>query len=186
MHLIGRFRRFDEQEIQADLGVFGHAFQGVADSIDGDRVSARANHEVRINAGIHGGFQLAHHLLDRNDGFARHVPASLGKDLIFDEEPSDSRLLECPNRPARVGDVAEAGIAVAEDRQIGRVANAGVVIRKLAQRQLGGVRLRQQAGGCRVAAERDGRKAGLCGDLCGQRIMDARQDEDVIRPNEFL
>jgi len=70
------------------------------------------------------GADLGQPLHGRNDRLAGHVAAALGKDLVLDEQARDARLLVEAHRPRDVGDVAEAGVGVGEQRQRRRVAEA--------------------------------------------------------------
>jgi hypothetical protein len=113
------------------------------------------------------------------------MSAAFGKNLILDEHAGQSRALVGAHRTGGVGDVAEPGIAVAEDRNRNRVAEPGVMVGHLGHRQLRGIGLAEQRGGRGIAAAGDHLKADLFGDARAQRVVHARHDGDLRRLDEL-
>ena len=73
-----RERRLDEQEIRAGLLVGARAIERRLEALDGARVGAGEDHQVRIHARIHRGLELGHHLVLRDHVLALEVAAAFG------------------------------------------------------------------------------------------------------------
>src|SRR6201999_3133048 len=75
--------RLDEHHIGAGLDVTMRALQGLFQSFDRPGVGARDDDHV-LTAGVDGGFDLVHHLLDGNDLLSAEVPAALRRALVLE------------------------------------------------------------------------------------------------------
>ena len=144
----------------------------------------RHDHEVRIAARVKGRFELANHLLGRDHSLAGHVAAALGKNLVLDEQAGDPGPLIGAHRPTNVGDVAEAGIGIGEDRHGHGIDDPGIVVGHLDQAEQRGGGLAQECRRRRIAAAGDGGKARSFGKRRRQRVLETGQDVDIVRLDE--
>jgi len=55
------------------------------------------------------------------------MATALGKDLILDEEATHARSLQHPYGSSDIGDIAKAGVAIGQDRDLDPVGHPGVV-----------------------------------------------------------
>ena len=125
-------RRLNEKNVHADLVVECHAIQRLLETVRRDGIRARHDHGVSL-ARVKRRLQLACHLFNANDGFARHMATALGKDLILDEEAAHARTFQHPNSSSDIGDIAKAGIAIGQDRDFDPVRYPGIVVAQLSQ-----------------------------------------------------
>ena len=147
-------RGFYEKNVYADLVVERHAVQCLLEPVRGDGIRARHNHGIALTR-VKRRFQLTRHLLDANDGFARHMAAAFGKELILYKEATHARSFQHSHSSGNICDIAKAGVAISKDRDSDSVHHPGVVVAQLGQRQLRAVWAPKQGCRRRVSARRD-------------------------------
>ena len=117
---LARLQRGDHQHVDAGrkigLAAAQHLVDAAADG--GARIGARQDDDVGIELVAHGDRrpQLADGFLRRDDLQALGEAAALRKDLVLDEEACDAGVDQLADRARRVKDIAEAGLAIGEDR----------------------------------------------------------------------
>src|SRR6266511_4148716 len=93
-------------------------------------VTARADDKVRVqlHLGIHGGPQLADHLLDRDTAAAGHTARLLRGFLILEMDPRDAGLDELLHGPVDLDGIAIAGIGIREHRDVHRQGDTSGIV----------------------------------------------------------
>ena len=117
-------RRLDEQHVGARFAVAQAALERRFETFDRDRVAARDDREIRIDARIARRADLRHHLGGRDHPFACEVAAALRPGLVFDVHTRNPGALVIADRAPHVDGVAVARVSVGDDREAGRVDDA--------------------------------------------------------------
>ena len=79
-------RSLDECRVRAGLDEGRGPGERGVEPFDRPRIGARHDLKVRVGARIHGRLDLVQHLVERDDGLAREVPAAFREDLVLDLE----------------------------------------------------------------------------------------------------
>ena len=112
LHLRDRLRRLDEQGVGPGFQVALGPLQGILEAVDAQGVGAGYEQRAVVEPRIQGCAYLAHHFSDGNHGFAGHVPAALGGELVFHLQGAGAGPFQVPHCALHVQGVAETGIHV--------------------------------------------------------------------------
>ena len=183
--LLDAERRLDEEQIGAGLAIELGPLDGGVEPFDRAGIGAGHDDHRLVLAGIEGRLQLGDHLGCGDHLLALHMAAALGRDLILDEQGGDAGALIGAHGAGDIGRPAIAGIGIGQQRQLGRIAEPGIELRHLAHAELGHIGLADQARGGAIAAAGRGLEAGPLDQLQGERVMGARQDQNLRRFNQL-
>jgi hypothetical protein len=174
VHLGGCAQRLDEERVDAGGEVGLGAVEGRVQPFDGQRVGARQDQRVGAAARVQRRMQLAGHLGHRDHGLAVEVAAAFGEALVFQLDHRGAGALEGTHRALRVQRIAEAGVGVDDHRQRHALGDARQRVFHLGgggQPDVGAAQPRVGDGRARQVQRLE---AGLLGDQCRQRVVDAR------------
>lgn len=168
----------DQDRIGAGLRIRVRAAQRLVHAPAGDqRLDARDDREIRIALRILAGLDLAAELVDLGERLALAVDEAVGfrKLLVLDAHAGDAALLELSHEPAHVVEVAVAGVAVEQDRQVARVGHEFEHVDHLCPARLVVV-AHAELRGDREPRRPDALEARLADDARGQAVVRLHQE----------
>jgi hypothetical protein len=176
--VLRRKQRVGEEDVGAGLRVAAQPVDDLVDAVGRRRVGARADHEVRIAAGVDRRLDLLHHLLGRDHGLSGHVPAALGRDLVLDGDGDDAGRLEGAHDEVHVEGVAVAGVGIGQERDGGALGEGAADPEIVVEGEDAAVGPAQKILG--DAGARDGGRAiaALLHEPSAEAIENSRQNQD--------
>ena len=156
--------RFREDHVGARFNAGHGAFQCRFHAIDGQRIGARHDDEVRVGARIDGRLDAVDHFFLAHDFLARTVAATLGAHLVFDVQGGRAELDHRFHGARHVeGGRTETRVGVDQQRQVAHVGDAADVGQHVVQAGNAQVGQAQRAGRDAAAGQVDGLVTGALG-----------------------
>ena len=182
-HLLGGRRLgMDQNGVGAGLAIGFGAAQRLVEPPSGDqRLDARHDRKIVVGLTVLARLDLAAELVDLGERLAlADEGVGLGEQLVLDAHAGDLSLAQLLHQPTHVVEVAIAGVAVHQDRNVGGVRHELEHIEHLRPRRLVGIahaeRGRHRKPGCPDAAE-----ARFFDDLGGKPVMGFHQERKLRR-----
>ena len=171
-------RRLDEQHVGAGFAIERGARDGALEALDGDRVGAGDDQRVAGAARIDRRLDLADHVLRRNQRLVVEMAAALGKILVLDLDGVGAGALQQPHGALDIERIAVAGVGIDDEMRADAVADQRDRLDHLVHADEADVGPAEPRIGDRRAGDVERLEAGAFGDQRGERVVDARRDQD--------
>ena len=168
--LVERGERLGEDHVGAGFDVTLRALDRGLLALDGVRVGARHDHELRVGAAIHRGLDAVDHLVGGDQCLAGAVAAALRLHLVLEVAAGRARADQVRNGARDVEGRAPAGVGIDQQRQVAGRGDAADVLADVVQ--AGDAEVRQAERGVRDAraGEVEGAEAGALGEQRAEGI----------------